>query len=239
MSPHDFIANTNTKRIVWIFGYGSLVWKPDFEYTARKIGYLKGYVRRFWQGNVTHRGVPGRPARVATLIKDDSGSTWGVSFKLEGEEQIVEAFSRLNTRECILGGYDILNLPIFTTDGTTHQAVVFLATPECELYMGPSSVESMARDIVSSHGKCGSNTEYLFRLVDFMRECLPGVVDDHLFDLDSATKKLLKCNICSVPNSIMSSSSSMSRKEDTTSSEKVNKQYYLEGFQPELATVLA
>ena len=60
MSPHDFTANNTTKRVLWIFGYGSLVWKPDFEFTSRKIGYLKGYVRRFWQGNVTHRGVPGR-----------------------------------------------------------------------------------------------------------------------------------------------------------------------------------
>lgn len=42
---------------VWVFGYGSLCWYPGFEYTDCITGYIRGYVRRFWQGNVTHRGT--------------------------------------------------------------------------------------------------------------------------------------------------------------------------------------
>lgn len=44
------------KRSLWIFGYGSLVWKPDFEYKRSKVGYIQGYKRRFWHGDNFHRG---------------------------------------------------------------------------------------------------------------------------------------------------------------------------------------
>lgn len=58
-SSDDTIANEMniTPSNLWVFGYGSLCWNPGFEFSKCVTGYVRGYVRRFWQGNTTHRGT--------------------------------------------------------------------------------------------------------------------------------------------------------------------------------------
>uniref|UniRef100_A0A8C0GSQ5 Gamma-glutamylcyclotransferase n=1 Tax=Chelonoidis abingdonii TaxID=106734 RepID=A0A8C0GSQ5_CHEAB len=74
------------KTPLWIFGYGSLVWRPDFEFSSRKVGFIRGYSRRFWQGDTFHRGNEKMPGRVVTLQEDYDACTWGIAYEVRGEQ---------------------------------------------------------------------------------------------------------------------------------------------------------
>ena len=71
---------SNPNDITWIFGYGSLMWRPDFEYCQCHNAWIDGWGRRFWQGSTDHRGVPGAPGRVATLVREPGAKCWGTAF---------------------------------------------------------------------------------------------------------------------------------------------------------------
>lgn len=73
--PEDMIEVDENQRLsnepkvsCWIFGYGSLCWNPGFEYENCLAGYIRGYVRRFWQGNTTHRGTIDKVREPFTIL---------------------------------------------------------------------------------------------------------------------------------------------------------------------------
>lgn len=172
----------------WVFGYGSLCWHPGFTYTKCITGYIRGYVRRFWQGNVTHRGCEEKPGRVATLVEDKEGITWGCAYRITGST----ALDYLKQRECTLGGYATIDTKFFPRvasqdtpfSGEAVEVLVYVATPENIHWLGDDPVEEIAQQIVSCRGPSGHNAEYLLRLALFMHEEIPGVRDDHLFELE-------------------------------------------------------
>lgn len=183
MKPQDLIA---AKSSLWIFGYGSLVWKPDFKYKRSKVGFVRGYKRRFWHGDNFHRGSDELPGRVVTLIEDDDESTWGVAFEVTGA-QVEESLKYLDVRETVCGGY-LTKMVEFQPQGGGGpvQALVYIATADNPLYLGPASPHAIGAQIAVCSGNTGHNLEYLLRLAAFMRSSCPAVDDQHLFAVEEA-----------------------------------------------------
>lgn len=194
-------SDTSSPPSVYIFGYGSLIWNPGFDYAECLTGYVRGFSRKFWQGNVTHRGTNETPGRVVTLVEDNIGITWGCAYKVTGDY----ALKYLEMRECTLGGYEMKYTKFFPRvasefSGITGEAfpvILYIATPTNSHWLGDDEPVKIAKQIVDASGPSGHNIEYLLRLAIFMREEIPHAVDEHLFELEKLVREeIIRRKIC-------------------------------------------
>lgn len=118
--------------------------------------------------------------------------TWGVAYEVTGS-QIEESLKYLNVREAVLGGYITKAVDFIPREKghLPHLALVYIATCDNPIYLGPASSEEIAAQIATCRGKTGHNIEYLLRLAEFMRLYCPEVEDDHLFSIEAATLALM------------------------------------------------
>lgn len=165
----------------WVFGYGSLVWRPSFPYVERRAAFVRGWVRRFWQGSTDHRGCPGAPGRVVTLHREASETCWGVAYRI-GPDDVEHVHARLDVREA--GGFDRRWIRIWFRDRTlaSQRGTVYLASPGNPNYLGPAPLEEIAKQIRTSSGPSGTNSEYVLQLAEALREM--GAEDAHVFEIE-------------------------------------------------------
>ena len=165
----------------WVFGYGSLIFRPAFPFLERRAGFIRGYVRRFYQGSTDHRGVPGAPGRVVTLIREAEGSCNGVLYRVDARERET-VLATLDHRE--QGGYTRLDVEAFFDGGGAVTALTYFADAENPNYLGSASVAEIAAQVRSARGPSGANDDYVKRLAAALREL--GVEDKHVFAVESA-----------------------------------------------------
>lgn len=165
----------------WIFGYGSLVWRPDFPFIDRAPAGIDGFARRFWQGSTDHRGTPGDPGRVVTLVREAGVRCWGMAYRIEAPVR-ERVLGDLAYRE--KGGYDRVELDLVFAETGRERATAFVyrAIEGNPNYLGPAPLDQIATQVARSHGPSGANIEYVLRLAEALREM--DVDDEHVFALE-------------------------------------------------------
>ena len=164
---------------VWVFGYGSLIWRPDIAFRERRIARVRGWKRRFWQGSHDHRGVPDAPGRVATLVPDPGESCEGVAYLIDGAAA-KSTFAGLDHRE--KNGYERHEVRLEFRDGDSCDGVVYIAPTGNQAWLGPAPDAEMVEQIRRSAGPSGANIDYLRELAAALRAL--EIDDPHVFGLE-------------------------------------------------------
>lgn len=141
----------------WVFGYGSLIWRPGFPHVEVRTGLLRGYHRRFCLYSHLYRGTPECPGLVLGLAR--GGSCRGLIYRVPAAEGEA-VMDYLHEREMVMGTYNPRWLSVDTDEGRVAAAGYVVDTTHPQ-YAGKLDDEETARLIRQGHGKGGSCEEYL------------------------------------------------------------------------------
>lgn len=186
MSTNTIAINQRMNRFdghseVWVFGYGSLIYKADFAFIERHPARIRGWSRRFWQGSHDHRGTPEAPGRVVTLIAEADAICAGMAYLITPE-----VFDHLDWRE--KNGYLRHAVKIEFRDGGHAEGLVYIADGSNAAFLGHATEAEIARHIADAEGPSGLNRDYLIHLADALREL--GEQDAHVFAIEQHLKQL-------------------------------------------------
>lgn len=171
------------EQAIWLFGYGSLIWKAEFAFHERRPAYIKGWARRFWQGSHDHRGTPDAPGRVVTLVEAPEATCQGMAYRIDAD-----MLGPLDVRE--KNGYLRERVVLHFADGSHAEGLIYLATPDNAAFLGDAPLDDMARQIATAHGPSGPNRDYLLHL-DAALEDL-GAEDNHVATLAERVRTLAR-----------------------------------------------
>ncbi|MDB5451665.1 MAG: gamma-glutamylcyclotransferase [Caulobacteraceae bacterium] len=156
----------------WVFGYGSLMWRPGFDYLDRRAARLHGRRRAFCIYSVHHRGTYERPGLVLGLAP--GGSVRGIAYRIAAKRW-AEVYAYLREREQPTETYFEACAPVRLIGDGEAQALIFLSDRSHSQWAGDLTLEQQAELIVGSTGLSGRNIDYLRDLVVHLRE--EGIVD--------------------------------------------------------------
>lgn len=172
----------------WVFGYGSLIWNPEFDPADRCIATLKGYHRSFCMSSIHHRGSVEVPGLVLALDAAPQAECRGVALQIPdaGEAAILE---RLRERELVSSAYVEQTVTLHLDDGREVQALAYVIDPDHVQYCAHLTLEDQARIIAGATGGKGPNRDYLWQTADHLAQL--GIADDELTQLSSLVREIV------------------------------------------------
>jgi len=175
----------------WVFGYGSLMWRPGFEALERRKARLRDYRRDFALRSIRYRGTPEMPGLVLGLDWEPGAECTGIAFRVCGT-RAARTRAYLLERELVTRSYVELCLPVTLLcegpgQGETVEATAFVLDRTHPQYAGHLDPEEQAGIIARARGPGGPNAEYLHNTVAHLREM--GVEDSRLDALDRRVRR--------------------------------------------------
>ena len=160
---------TSTDRDLWVFGYGSLMWRAGFDYEEARHARLTGYRRCFCIYSVHHRGSMSRPGLVLGL--DRGGACEGIAYRVAAANA-AETVRYLRAREQVNGVYREAHLPIALIEGPRREvmALTYIVERAHPSYAGRLPLALQARLIRGGRGLSGNNLDYLISTLRHLSE---------------------------------------------------------------------
>ncbi|MER9644164.1 gamma-glutamylcyclotransferase [Mesorhizobium sp. M0239] len=162
----------------WVFGYGSLIWRPGFAHVETQRARLHGYRRSLCVYSFVHRGTRERPGLVLGL--DRGGSCVGLAFRVPGDLRD-EVMAYLRERELVTNVYLERMLKIRLDGGGTVDAVVYIVDRHHDQYAGALDAADAAAVVRGAVGQSGNNEDYVLSTLEHL-EAL-GISDHWLEDV--------------------------------------------------------
>ncbi|MRD46489.1 gamma-glutamylcyclotransferase [Caenimonas koreensis DSM 17982] len=150
---------------LWVFGYGSLIWRPEFEFEERRPAKVHGWHRALKMWSRINRGTPERPGLVFGMLS--GGSCQGMVFRI-ARAQGREVLAQLWAREMSLAVYDPRWLECHTQSGPV-KALAFTLSRKSPQHTGVLSEEEYRRIFMEASGIYGTTHEYAHRTLEELK----------------------------------------------------------------------
>lgn len=165
----------------WVFGYGSLIWRPGFEFVVSHKATIAGAHRSLCIYSHRYRGTPERPGLVFGLRR--GGSCNGMAFFVD-EAKWAEVREYLREREQVSGVYRETWRQVRLSTGESVSALAFLVDENHPQYAGSLTLDEQVRIVSQGVGGAGANTDYVLNTVTHLAGM--GIEDKHLRRLSQA-----------------------------------------------------
>ena len=149
---------------LWVFAYGSLMWRPEFEFIERRPARLVGAHRALCVYSFVHRGTPEKPGLVLGL--DHGGNCRGIAYKVAAAKR-TQTIDYLRGREQVTMVYRETMRPVWLDDDPQQsvRALCYMVDRGHVQYAGRLTLERQLHFVRQGHGRSGNNRDYVLDAV--------------------------------------------------------------------------